>query len=144
MTYIIERYGAGRLAVAPSQPNYTDYLFWFHFANGSMMPSIMIEVIISMLAAGNESAVVRSLLARAERAYDLVERRLGSVSYFAGNEFSAADIIMLFPLTTLRHFIKRDMTPYPNIRAYLKRFGARQAFQRAMSKADPGVPPLLE
>src|SRR4029078_164574 len=36
--YIIARHGKGRLAVRPDAPNYADYLFWFHFANGSMMP----------------------------------------------------------------------------------------------------------
>ncbi len=36
--YIITRYGKGRLAVAPDHKDYADYLFWFHFANGTLIP----------------------------------------------------------------------------------------------------------
>ena len=50
---------------------------------------------------------------------------------------------MLFPLTTMRVFAPRDLTPYPNIRAYLKRIGDRPAFQRASKKGDPDLTPLL-
>jgi glutathione S-transferase len=51
---------------------------------------------------------------------------------------------MLFPLTTMRHFVPRDLSPYPNIRSYLKRIGARPAYQRAMKKAEPTLTPLLD
>jgi glutathione S-transferase len=68
----------------------------------------------------------------------MVEDRLGKAPYFAGHSFTGADIIMLFPLTTMRVFAPRDLTPYPNLRAYLGRIAERPAFQRAMAKADPG------
>ena len=49
----------------------------------------------------------------------------------------------LFPLTTMRLFAPRDIAGYPNIAAYLQRIGGRDAFKRAMAKADPGfVVPL--
>jgi glutathione S-transferase len=57
---------------------------------------------------------------------------------------TAADIIMLFPLTTMRHFVPRDLSPYPNTRSYLQRIGARPAYQRAMKKAEPTLTPLLD
>jgi glutathione S-transferase len=41
LEYVIAKYGHGRLAVQPDRPNFADYLFWFHFANGTMMPSEM-------------------------------------------------------------------------------------------------------
>ena len=50
---------------------------------------------------------------------------------------------MLFPLTTMRVFVPRDLSPYPNIRAYLQRIGERPAYQRAMKKGDPDMKPLL-
>jgi glutathione S-transferase len=100
--YIIARYGQGRLSVRPEAPNYADYLFWFHFANGSMMPV-----------------------------------------QFAGADFTAADIIMLFPLTTMRVFAPRDISGNPNVLAYLQRIGARPAYRRAMQKGDPTLKPLL-
>ena len=48
--------------------------------------------------------------------------------------------MMVFPLTTMRLFTPRDLTPYPNIRAYLQRIGERPAYRRAMEKGDPGMP----
>ena len=60
-----------------------------------------------------------------------------------GETFTAADIIMVFPLTTMRAFAPRDLAPYPNIRAYLARIGERPAYRRAMAKGDPAMTPLL-
>lgn len=140
--YIIARYGDGRLSVAPDQPNYADYLFWFHFANGSFMPGAMLDMMraTEALAPGT---IADALLARYDRAYAMTEARLAEADYFAGAQFTAADIIMLFPLTTMRMFVPRDLSPYPAIRAYLTRIGERPAFRRAMEKADPGMAPLL-
>lgn len=140
--YIIARHGGGRLAVAADEPNFADYLFWFHFANGSLMPSAMVDMIVSLIGGGDNDMVSR-LRARYDRAYDMVEQRLGAAPYFAGDAFTAADIIMLFPLTTMRMFVPRDLSPYPNILAYLQRIGQRPAFQRAMKKADPDLTPCL-
>ena len=140
--YIIARHGGGRFSVAADQPNYPDYLFWYHFANSSMMPSAMTGLIANMIGAP-ESTVTRSLAARGDRAFDMVEARLGEAAYFAGAEFTAADIIMLFPLTTMRLFAPRDISPYPNLLAYLQRIGARPAYQRAVKKGDPDLPPNL-
>jgi glutathione S-transferase len=72
------------------------------------------------------------------------EERLGKVTYFAGSEFSAADIMMVFPLTTMRTFTGRGLGALPNVRAYLRRIGARPAYQQAMMKGDPEMKPALE
>jgi glutathione S-transferase len=140
--YIIAKYGHGRLAVTAASPLFADYLYWFHFANGSMMPAGMVELVLSVVGLKDDPGV-QPLRARADRAHDLVEKRLSVADYFAGSEFTAADIMMLFPLTTMRVFVPRDLTPYPNIRAYLARIGCRPAFQRAAMKGDPDLTPLL-
>ena len=140
--YIIHTYGGGRLALTAGQPGFTDYLFWFHFANGSMMPSAMVDMVLTMTGT-KDSAAGRSLGARAVRGYDMVEQRLGEARWFAGDTFTAADIMMLFPLTTMRVFAPRDLAAFPNTRTYLQRIGERPAFQAAMKKADPDFPPML-
>ena len=140
--YIIQRYGNGRLAVTSDDSAFPAYLFWLHFANGSLMPAAMMGLVAGMVA-GQSMAVTDNLRARLERAWAMVEVRLGEAPYLAGSTFSAADIMTLFPLTTMRLFAPRDLSDYPNIRAYLQTIGARPAFQRAMAKADPGfVVPL--
>ena len=142
--YLIARYGQGRLSVSSAEPNFADYLFWFHFANGTMMPGEMTGLIAKMLGVPADSPRLAMLTDRSRRAFALVEARLGKVPYFAGVAFTAADIMMLFPLTTMRAFAPRDMAPFPNIRAYLRRIGERPAYQRAMAKGDPGLSPLVE
>ena len=140
--YIIARHGGGRLAIGKDSPAFADYLFWFYFANGSMMPASMIEMVVSRV--GDEAGrMFAGLTDRVERNFAMVEARLGETPYFAGDAFSAADILMLFPLTTMRVFSPRDMSGYPNILAYLQRIGERPAYRRAMAKADPDLAPLL-
>ena len=135
--YIARRYGGGRLFVSPDQANFADFLYWFHFANGSMMPAAIIPLVAQMAGGGGDVATAFS--DRLDRNYAMLEERLGAVSWLAGNDFTAADIMIAFPLTTMRLFAPRDLAPYPNIIAYLARLAARPAFQRAMEKADPGL-----
>jgi glutathione S-transferase len=141
--YIIAKYGDGRLAMTVERPEFAEYLFWFHFANGSVMPSSMIDLVVNMIGASAPPGVLSALRQRSDRAFAMIESRLATVPYLVGSEFTAADIITLFPLSTMREFIPRDMKPYPNIQAYLQRIAARPAYQRAMAKADPGYSPPL-
>jgi glutathione S-transferase len=143
LDYIIGRHGNGRLAVTAAQPNFADYLYWFHFANGSMMPSALVELVITMVTGRPDAPGSEQLRKRGDLAFAMVEKRLGEAEYFAGDAFTAADIMMHYPLTSMRRPVPRDISPYPNLLAYLQRIGARPAYQRAMAKADPGLAPML-
>ncbi len=142
--YIIGKYGRGRLAVSPENPDYANYVFWLHFANGSLMPSMMVNLLIGILGGGEDNSIIQTLNGRSAKAFALIEKRLGEAPYFAGKEFTAADIIMLFPLTTMRNFTPIDLARFPNLQAYLKRIGERPAYQRAMAKGDPGMPLMVD
>jgi glutathione S-transferase len=144
LEYLMARHGGGRLSLDLQQPNFPEYLFWFHFANGTLMPSEMGSMIANFLNLKEGNPIIAMLNARSERAFALVEKRLADAAYFAGREFTAADIMMLFPLTTMRAFVQKDLTAFPHIKAYLKRIGARPAYQRAMQKGDPGMTPKLD
>ncbi|MET0270892.1 MAG: glutathione S-transferase family protein [Sphingomonas sp.] len=135
--YIAVRHGGGRLMVAPGAANYPDFLFWFHFANGSLMPAAMVDMLAGLFTGDAMDALV-ALRARLDRAYDQIEARLADVPYLAGDDFTAADLLTMFPLTTMRMFAPRDLAAYPNIRVYLRRIADRPAYARAMAKADPG------
>jgi glutathione S-transferase len=89
------------------------------------------------------NAPLQQSKARLELLFAMVEQRLGAVPYLAGAALTAADIMSVFSLSTMRLFRPVDLAPYPNIRAYLQRVGARPAYQRAMAKGDPGFTPLL-
>jgi len=140
--YILAKYGEGRLSVPLDSPDYPNYVYWLHYANGSFMPAGMVDLVLGVLGLRDQEAV-QPLRARADRGYAVAEKRLGEATWFAGEDFTAADIMMLFPLTTMRVFAPRDLAPYPNIRAYLARIGERPAYQRAAKKADPDLAPLL-
>jgi glutathione S-transferase len=142
--YIIAKHGGGRLAVTPERPEFANYLFWFHFANGSFMPSSMVDMIVQRFGIEPTNEFIRELRGRSDRAHALVESRLGQAPYFAGDQFTAADIIMLFPLSTMRAFVQRDLSASPNTRSYLKRIAERPAYRRAMAAADPHFTPPLE
>jgi glutathione S-transferase len=144
LEYLMARYGGGRFSVGSDQSNFPDYLFWFHFANGTLMPSEMGSLIGNFLGLKEGNPIIAMLNARSDRAFSLVEGRLKSAAYFAGKDFTAADVMMLFPLTTMRAFVQKDLAAFPNIKAYLKRIGARPAYQRAMQKGDPGMSPKLD
>lgn len=141
--YILTRYGGGRLVVGPEAPNFPDYLYWLHFGNGFFTPSAMMSIVASRLAGDNPQAA-QQFSGRLDLSYRLCEQRLGTASYFAGAQFTAADMMMVFPLTTMRAIGGRSLGDFPHLRAYLKRIGARPAYQRAMQKGDPERKPALE
>ncbi len=135
--YILTKYGRGRLAIAQDSPNYADYLFWLHYPNGSLMPTEMINMMLNMAQVADDAPVWRFANGRTTAAYQQIDARLSTTQYLAGDTFTAADIMMLFPLSTMGAFFARDLTPYPNIAPYVARLKARPAYQRAMAKAEP-------
>ncbi len=140
--YILARYGHGRLVVGPASPDYPEYLFWYHFANGTMLPAGA-KVLAAQVMQSDHPFLVASGNARLDKAYDLIEARLAEATFFAGAELTVADIMMVWPLTSLRAFAPRDLAPYPHLRAYLQRIGARPAYQAAVAKAEPEFRPPL-
>ncbi len=141
--YIIARHGGGRLKLAPDHADYAAFLYWFHFSNGNLMPVLGRMMVVNRAQLPADHPVQQNAQVRLDRVLALVGARLGEVPYFAGQEFTAADVMSVFSLTTMRLFQPLDLAPYPNIRAYLQRIGARPAYQRAMAKGDPDLVPLL-
>jgi glutathione S-transferase len=88
--------------------------------------------------------VLVDLQGRLARVLGFLNQRLGEVDFLAGSELTAADIMMVFSLTTMRSFTPYDLKSYPHILGYLRRIGGREAYQRAMRKGDPGMTLLLD
>ena len=141
--YVVGRHGGGRLAVGPDAPNYADYLYWLHFTNATLQAALGRNMIVNRLAVDPANPLAAAMRGRIDRALALVEARLGAVPYLAGQDLSAADIMIVFCLTTMRLFTPFDLGPYPNILAYLQRIGARPAYRRAIEKGDPDMVPML-
>jgi glutathione S-transferase len=141
--YIVAKYGKGRLVLAADHADFAQFLYWFHFANGTLQPALGRSMILGRLRLAEDNPILRAMKGRLELALGLVEARLGEVVYFAGHDFTTADIMTVFSLTTMRVFLPFDLAPFPAIRAYLQRIAKRDAYQRAMRKADPDMAPLL-
>lgn len=73
-----------------------------------------------------------------------VDQRLAKATWFAGDEFTAADIMSVFTLTTMRQFYPLDLSPYKSILAWLQRVAKREGYQKAMKKGDPDLPLMID
>ena len=141
--YITAKYGNGRLTLRASDPSFAEFLHWFHFANGTLQANLGRLMILNRLKLASDNPILLATKARVDRAFDLVEARTREANYLAGSEFTSADIMMGFSLTTMRYFQPYDLARCPNVVKYLARIGARPAYRRAMEKGDPGMPLLL-
>ena len=135
--YIVHRHAQGRLALAPGNPAYARYVYWLHFAEGSLMSLMLIALVLSRIPEASASPVTARIRERMKQMLAFVDSELAAGPWFAGAEFTAADVMMVFPFTTMRLFLDYDLAPYRNILAYLERIAARPAYRKAMSLADP-------
>lgn len=133
--YIVHRHGGDRLAVQPTAAEYARYLYWLHFAEGSLMSLMLIALVLSRVPDGSASPAGIRVLARMRQMLAFVDAELGDGPYFAGAAFTAADVMMTFPFTTMRLFLDYDLAPFPNIVAYLQRIEARPAYLKAIAVA---------
>ena len=141
--YLIARHGGGRLALGPAHPDFANYLYWFHYANANLQAQMGRNMLLRRLDLAPDHPVLLAAQGRLERALKWIDSRFEVADFLAGAEFTAADIMMVFSLTTMRVFMPVDLAPYAHIRAYLARIGTRAAYQRAMQKGDPDLVPLL-
>ena len=142
---LADRYSAGRLAPAPGSPERVRYLYWLHFAEGTAQPSSLLKLLFDRIRSRSPLLVrpiARAIADRAlgsyvlpniERNLDFMESELGKGEWFAGAQFSAADIQMSFPVETYRARGGLD-EKRPRLMGFLKRIHARPAYQRAVER----------
>ena len=139
--YIVGKYAPDTpLVPGPDHPYFAQHLYWFHFANATFMTNGMMQIAVAR--AGVD--MPEPLMKRVTNAWEQVEHQLDESDYFGGSQLTTADIMMGFQLTTSRAFNNLSIDDQPNLKAYLQRIGAREAYQRAMAKAEPGFPPKLD
>ncbi len=147
--YVIERYGQGRLVPLPGSPERLRYRYWLHFAEGSAMPPLLMKLIfgrikttkmlffVKPIAHGIADRVLATMVdPNLKRQLDFMEAELGKSAWFAGPEFSAADIMMSFPVEAARQRAGLNESR-PKLMAFLKQIHARPAYQRALERGGP-------
>ena len=135
--YIVHRHARGRLALKQGHPAYARYVYWLHFAEGSLMSLMLIALVLSRVPEASASPVTGRIRDRMKQMLAFVDSELGGGPWFAGSQFTAADVMMTFPFTTMRRFLDYELAPHANLIAYVRRIEARPAYQRAMSLAGP-------
>jgi len=142
-TYILDLYGNGHLRIAPNEPGYADFIYWFHYSNAGLMPQAMNRIVAAMAGEDHSprGAIMRERFARH---LGMINDRLADNDWLAGDQFTAADILCHFPFGTMSAFAPIDISAYPNIRRWLDRISGRPVYRKAMKAAghekDPAQP----
>jgi glutathione S-transferase len=144
--YLIERYGNGRFAPAAGTPERLRYTYWLHYAEGSAMPPLLLKLVFDRVANGPVPFFVKPVAKaishrvlttfvnpQIELHLDFMEAELEKSRWFAGNEFSAADVQLSFPLEAAAARSGLDASR-PKLTAFLERIHARPAYQRALER----------
>ncbi|HEX8443225.1 MAG TPA: glutathione S-transferase [Allosphingosinicella sp.] len=132
--YLVEQAG-GRLGPPAIRESVLRYRHFVHYAEGSMMPPLL-----AMLVIGRLGLLGRPAHAPLQRMFDVhldwLEGELGTRPWFAGEDFTAADVMMSFPLEAARARAGLDERR-PNLTDWLERIHARPAYGEALSKGGP-------
>jgi glutathione S-transferase len=147
--YIVDRYGKGRLVPAPGTPERRRYIYWMHYAEGSAMPPLLIKLVFDRVETAPMpffiKPVARAIASRARSSFiepqinlhlDYLEREVAKSGWFVGNEFTAADIQMSFPLEAAAARAGLNASR-PNLMGFLERIHERPAHSRALDKGGP-------
>ena len=130
---IINRYAPGKLTPPLASADYGQHLIWLHHAEGSLAGRVIADYRVWMIAPPKQ----RSPLVDSEAEYQFAEDYLGKHPWFGGDEFTAADIMMVFPLNFGMALNIVDKTQFPNINAWKAKIEQRPAYQRMLAKARP-------
>lgn len=146
--YLLDTHGAGRLRPPAGTEDGRRFTYWLHYAEGSAMPPLLLKLVFGLLPARSPALLkplVRQIAGKAQTGFvdpqlkahvAFWEAELGRSAWFAGDAFSAADIMMSFPVEAGadRAF---DRTAYPRLDAFLQTIHARPAYRRALERGGP-------
>ncbi|RVT50449.1 glutathione S-transferase [Rubrivivax albus] len=147
--YLVDTHGGGRLKPPAGTPAHRQYVYWLHFAEGTAMPPLLMKLVFDKvrsakmpffarpIARGIADQVEKSFLRpNLERQFAFMEAELKERDWFAGGDFSAADVQMSFPLEAASARGGLDQR-FPRLRDWLARIHALPAYQRALARGGP-------
>lgn len=147
--YLLQRYGEGRFQPAADDlQGWVDYRYWLHYAEGSLMPVLLMKLVFTQIAKrpmpffvkpvakGISSKVLETFVQpNLDTHLGFIEQHLKQHQWFAGDQLTAADVQMSFPMLALA--ARSDLSAYPAIQAYNQRLQADPAWQKVVTKAGP-------
>ncbi|MGQ0585614.1 MAG: glutathione S-transferase family protein [Gammaproteobacteria bacterium] len=148
LEYLVERYGAGRLAPPAGSPARERYRYWLHYAEGSLMPLLVMKLVFARLKTVRVpffvKPVVKAIVARVNQGYldpqlhqhlAFIEGELARGPWFAGEELSAADVQLSFPVEAAA--ARAGLDEFPKLKDWLARVRTRPAYRRALERGGP-------
>ena len=144
---LAERLGNGRLLPAPGTPAATRCRYWLHYAEGSAMPPLLLKLVFDRIKKAEmpffakpiadgiaDKATASFIQPQIDQHLAFMEAELQGRDWFAGPEFTAADVQMSFPLEAAK--ARAGLTPqtHPRLADWLARIHARPAYQRAIER----------
>ncbi|MDZ8140258.1 MAG: glutathione S-transferase [Nostoc sp. DedQUE04] len=131
--YLVDRYGNGRLVPASGTPEHLRYKYWLHYAEGSAMPLLVMRLVLNNFGAGDSSVVSGFVAPQIKLHFDYIEDELRKNTWFVGNEFTAADIQMSFPLEVIAA-LPEEVENRPKLKEFVERIHERPAYKRALER----------
>ena len=148
LEYLAETYGNGRLAPPHGTPERLRYTYFLHYAEGSLMPLLFMKLVFNKLPERIPMLmrpVARLISAGADKQllgpqisnhFAFLESELSGRDWFAGADFSAADIQMSFPIEAAAARAGLDAR-LPRLKAFVEAIQARPAYKRALERGGP-------
>ena len=146
--YLVETYGKGRFVPASGTPEKLRYTYFLHYAEGSLMPLLLLKLVFAKIperVPWPMRPVARLISNGADRAligpqvanhFEFLESELADRDWFAGPDFTAADVQMSFPLEAANARVG-FAGKLPRLKAFVDRLQARPAYRRALEKGGP-------
>jgi glutathione S-transferase len=132
--YLVDK-ADGRLGAPARRADALRYRFWLHYAEGSLMPPLLLKLVVGRIPVFGKAALKR-IQPMIDVHLDYVESELAQRPWFAGDQMTAADIMMSFPLEAARSRAGLDASRPATI-AWLAKVHARPAYQAALTKGGP-------
>ena len=144
--YLVERYGDGCFAPSRQLPAYLRYRYWLHYAEGSLMSPLLLKLVFDKIERAPMPFFVKPLAkaisGKAKSSFimpqinahlDYLEAELGKGAWFVGDEFTAADVQLSFPIeaAAARGGLNASR---PRLMDFLQRIHARPAYKRALDR----------
>ncbi len=143
--YLIEKYGGGSLVPAPQSAAKLRYTYWLHFAEGSLMTQLIINLLFTRIKDSKMPFFARPIANKLsdkvlegyvapniKAQLDYMENELGKTKWFAGDDLTGADIMLSFPLEGINS--RGALAAYPNLTAFIERIQAREAYRKALAR----------
>ncbi|RUL72163.1 glutathione S-transferase family protein [Dyella choica] len=151
LEYLVERYGEGRFVPPQGSPEHLRYRYWMHYAEGSAMPPLLLKLITGRIASAPVPFFMKPITCKIANSlqtgfvdpqlalhFGYIAEELKHSGWFAGNEFTAADVQMSYPIES--GVARAGAGAHPSIRAFLERIQARPAYQRAVARGGDSTP----